>query len=58
VRLENGSARQAFERMKEQGVLIKCLDGAHPLLNNCLRLTVGSSEENARMVEALSAALD
>lgn len=58
VRVDNTSARDVFDRMKEQGVLIKCLDGAHPLLANCLRLTVGSPEQNLRMVEALSASLD
>ena len=46
-----------FEEMKSKDVLIKCLDGAHPLLSGCLRLTVGSFEQNARMLEVLSDSL-
>lgn len=53
VRSLNAPARDVFEAMKSEGVLIKCLDGAHPLLDNCLRLTVGSPKENQLMVEAL-----
>ncbi len=58
VRCVKQSARDVFARMKEQGVLIKCLDGAHPSLSQCLRLTVGRDEDNTRMLEALSSALD
>ena len=29
----------------------------HPLLANCLRLTVGTPEENTQMIEALKASL-
>jgi histidinol-phosphate aminotransferase len=32
---------------KDRGVLIKKLDGAHPLLADCLRITVGTPDENA-----------
>lgn len=57
VRCASKPAREVFEAMKSKGVLIKCLDGAHPLLSGCLRLTVGSFEQNARMIEALSDSL-
>jgi len=57
VRCANANARDVFESMKEQGVLIKCLDGGHSLLANCLRLTVGSPSQNATMLEALKASL-
>ena len=57
VRCLNASARDVFEAMKQEGVLIKCLDGAHPLLNNCLRLTVGSPKENRVMVDAMQRVL-
>lgn len=50
-------ARRVHEHMKNDGVLIKCLDGAHPALQNCLRLTVGAPDENARMLKAFRAAL-
>ncbi len=51
------NARTVFEKLKEQGVLVKCLDGAHPLLKNCLRVTVSSFEENQYFLTALKAAL-
>ena len=50
-------AARAFEGMKSRGVLIKHIAGLHPLLANCLRLTVGSPEENDAMVRALEASL-
>ena len=50
-------SRRAFEGMKARGVLVKHIAGLHPLLVNCLRLTVGSPEENALMIDALKASL-
>jgi histidinol-phosphate aminotransferase len=50
------SAR-AFEGMKARGVLVKHIAGLHPLLANCLRLTVGTPMENDRMMQALKESL-
>lgn len=50
-------AKQVFTNMKAQGVLVKCLDGGHPLLNNCLRLTVGNERDNELLLAALTTAL-
>ncbi|HEY8048750.1 MAG TPA: histidinol-phosphate transaminase [Ramlibacter sp.] len=50
-------AQKAFEGMKSHGVLVKNVSRMHPLLANCLRLTVGTHDENTRLLEALSAAL-
>ena len=47
----------AFERMKARGVLVKHIAGLHPLLANCLRLTVGTPGENDAMIAALKASL-
>jgi histidinol-phosphate aminotransferase len=44
-----------FDALKAQGILIKNVSGMSPLLANCLRLTVGSEAENARLIEALQA---
>lgn len=52
-----GAAKQVFERMKAAGVLVKNLSGGHPMLENCLRLTIGSPEENTAMLAALKGAL-
>ncbi len=50
-------AKVAFGKIKEQGVLVKCLSGGHPLLNNCLRVTVSTEYENGRFISALKNSL-
>ncbi|MBK1704827.1 histidinol-phosphate transaminase [Halochromatium glycolicum] len=55
VRTEPGRASALFDGLLEHGILIKTLDGSHPLLADCLRLTVGLPEENAKLLEALAA---
>jgi len=50
-------AAKTFEGMKAAGVLVKNVSKMHPLLANCLRLTVGTADENARMIAALEASL-
>lgn len=42
-----------FEALKQQGILVKNVSALHPLLENCLRLTVGSASENAALIAAL-----
>lgn len=51
------SAPEAFAGLKARKVLIKNLHGAHPLLANCLRVTVGTPAENRAFLDALTAAL-
>ena len=46
-------ANAAFAHLRAQGILIKNLHGWHPLLANCLRLSVGTPDENAAMLAAL-----
>jgi len=53
-RVEQGTSGRVFEALKQQNILIKSLDGSHPLLRNCLRVTVGSEEENRRFVAAMA----
>lgn len=50
-------AVKVFTGLKARGVLIKNLHGAHPLLNDCLRVTVGAPEENDAFLSALDAEL-
>ena len=54
VRLPDGPG--AFEALRQRGILVRTFHGTHPLLANCLRLTVGTPDENTRMLEALAAA--
>ena len=55
VRVSDSKA--CFEGMKARGVLVKNIAGLHPLLANCVRLTVGTPEENTLMIDALKASL-
>ena len=51
------AAARVFNGMKAHGVLAKNVSKMHPLLANCLRLTVGTADENARQLAALQASL-
>ncbi|MCS6786583.1 MAG: histidinol-phosphate transaminase [Thiobacillaceae bacterium] len=51
-------AAAVFEGLKRRGVLVKNLHGSHPLLTDCLRVTVGTPEENQVFLDALQAELD
>jgi histidinol-phosphate aminotransferase len=57
VRPHEASARTVHAGMARRGVLVKCLDGGHPLLANCLRLTIGAPAENDALLVALDAEL-
>ena len=50
-------ASRVATAMRERGVLIKDASRMHPLLANCLRLTVGAPAENEAMLAALAEAL-
>jgi len=50
-------AGKTFDGMKSRGVLVKNVSKMHPLLANCLRLTVGTADENTQMMAALEASL-
>ena len=50
-------ASRVAAAMRERGVLIKDASRMHPLLANCLRLTVGTPAENEAMLAALAEAL-
>ena len=50
-------APRAFEALRQRGILVRTFHGSHPLLAHCLRLTVGTPDENSRMLDALAAAL-
>jgi histidinol-phosphate aminotransferase len=50
-------AQKTFEGMKARKVLVKNVSRLHPLLVNCLRLTVGTAAENQQMLAALRASL-
>jgi len=50
-------AAKTFDGMKAHKVLVKNVSKMHPLLANCLRLTVGTAQENDLMLAALKESL-
>jgi histidinol-phosphate aminotransferase len=54
---EPDKVTQVFESLKAQKVLVKNVSKMHPLLANCLRLTIGTPQENQQLLAAIAAAL-
>ena len=52
-RAPQGQGAVLHEQLKQQRILVKSLGGGHPYLEDCLRVTVGSGEENQQFLEAL-----
>ncbi|MFN3495279.1 MAG: aminotransferase class I/II-fold pyridoxal phosphate-dependent enzyme, partial [Hydrogenophaga sp.] len=50
-------AQRCFDALKAQGILVKNVSKMHPLLAGCLRLTVGTPQENAQLIRALHTSL-
>jgi histidinol-phosphate aminotransferase len=50
-------AERLFEALYERGVLVRDVSG-YPMLDGCLRVSVGTPEENGRFLEALDRALE
>jgi histidinol-phosphate aminotransferase len=50
-------ARQTFAALKQRKILVKNVSALHPLLANCLRLTVGTPDENRQLLAALQESL-
>lgn len=56
-RVSEPGANRVHQELIKQNILIKNLQGAHPLLENCLRVTVGTEEENKAFLSALKSIL-
>lgn len=52
-RTELKRADELYAGLKECGILVKNLHGSHPRLDECLRTTIGTAEENDAMLESL-----
>lgn len=50
-------AEQVFAKLLKQKILVKNVGKMHALLENCLRVTVSTPEENALFLDALKASL-
>jgi len=51
------AAARVFDALRTRGVLVKNVSKMHPLLADCLRLTVGTATENTQLLAALEASL-
>ena len=47
-----------FGALRDAGILVKNLHGVHPLLEHCLRITVGTPAENDALLAALDGTCD
>lgn len=54
ILFQTSKAERVFDGLKKRGVLIKSLHGSHRLLENCLRVTVGTPDENTAFLTALA----
>ena len=51
-------AERIFDGLKHRGVLIKSLHGSHRLLADCLRVTIGTPDDNDAFLAALTQTLN
>jgi histidinol-phosphate aminotransferase len=49
----NDNALRIYEGLKARGIMVKNVSKMHTLLSGCLRLTVGTEQENQKLLEAL-----
>jgi histidinol-phosphate aminotransferase len=47
-------ARHWFATLRDAGILVKNVSAMHPLLADCLRITIGTPAENDALLDALS----
>ncbi len=52
-RVKSINAKKLYKILKEKGILVKNLHGSHPVLNQCLRTTIGTSSENDALLSVL-----
>jgi histidinol-phosphate aminotransferase len=58
ILFKTAGADRVFDGLRRCGVLIKNLNGSHPALAQCLRVTVGAPEENSRFLDCLKQAIN
>ncbi|WP_455366019.1 histidinol-phosphate transaminase [Kaarinaea lacus] len=52
-RVSGKASQDVFEQLKQRGILIKNLGNQPGLLKDCLRVTVGTQQENAQFLQVL-----
>ena len=51
--LRSELSQTIFDQLKENNILIKNLNGSHEMLAQCLRVTIGTAEENRALLEVI-----
>ena len=51
-------AGDRFAHLLRQGILVKNMTAFHPMLRGCLRVTVGTAEENAAFLDAMKQSVE
>lgn len=57
IKTAPGQAKRIHAGLKEKGILIKLLDGSAPMLKDCLRITIGTEDENQGLLSSIAALL-
>ena len=57
ILLEVDNPSEVYADLVTQGILIKDLSRAHPSLARCLRVSIGTPDENQQLLHALDRAL-
>lgn len=52
-RIEGITASEVFESLKDSAILVKNVSNSHQLLGNCLRVTIGTPEQNTLFLKSL-----
>ena len=52
------AATEVFESLKDNAILVKNISTSHPHMHNCLRVTVGTPEQNQLFLESLKIILE
>lgn len=53
ARTPAGRGGEIFDGLRRAGILVRWLDGTHPMLADCLRITVGQPADSDRVVDVL-----
>ena len=51
--LRSELSQTIFDELKENNILIKNLNGSHEMLAQCLRITIGTAEENQAVLDVI-----
>ncbi len=58
LRLLQADADQVHAGLQQRGILVKNVHHTHPLLRQCLRVSIGTAEENRQLLSALDPLLN